>query len=262
MAFVDNLTDILNVPNETLFIMDQPERQEQVQQLQRADLSTEEDINKIQQFLGQPLDVSSVADGLGHHQALVLQELSVETDVTTQDLSEDKVEDQPSEDIDEIQRFLECSQIEPPPPPAASQVLPSDVASEQPVASATKYKIPKSPEFKKRFQNKEIVKIVRGTDSHKGHDKAETAKKKTPPVAKPAAPSFEQQLHEAELLDMRAKMEKKRKWKNKSSTRDYMITKKYAKIVDPAGGGKATTSLPLPSSDAATVPTEKPGVQR
>ena len=73
---------------------------------------------------------------------------------------------------------------------------------------------------------------MKGTDSHKNYEKIQVKK------VKPVAPSFEDQLHEAELVDMRTTIEKKRKWKNKSSTRDYMITKKYAKIVGPSKKGE------------------------
>ncbi len=252
---MEDITDILNVPDETLFILDQDASANNPPDLSsknpadltadnplliNADAGAAEDIHTIEQFLGQPLVIAAVSQ---EREEPVMMVTSLEDDQLV------IVDDQPSEDIDEIQRFLEGSQpfddhhregsqMDQQQSPADTKdeikkVVPESSSS----SSEVKYKIPKTPEFKKRFQNKEIVKIVKGTDSHHHSKQGEKtrvgggAKAK----AKPAPPSFEDQLHEAELIDIRrissALGEKKRKWKNKSSTRDYMITKKYAKIV-------------------------------
>ena len=227
MAFVENIGDIMNVPDETLFIVDQTSASPDNSQDVRIDVSAEEDIKNIEQFLGQALETSTIGatNPMGDDSDIrTVVELMVPVDSSKGHLGIHHMEDQPSEDIDEIQRFLERSQVDQP------EVLFSStggVVKDEP-PPPVKYKIPKSPEFKKRFQNKEIVKIVKGTDSHKNYEKIQVKK------VKPVAPSFEDQLHEAELVDMRTTIEKKRKWKNKSSTRDYMITKKYAKIVGPS----------------------------
>jgi hypothetical protein len=221
VAFVDDISEILNVPEETLFILDEtgappPDK--------RQDLGAEEDISTIQQFLGQPMDI--VDDRVGAAGGgLTVKTVTVEHEGEAAHVGgrfhAHGVEDQPSEDIDEIQKFLERSQADQ--PDESPTLLADTVLKVEPPPA--KYKIPKSPEFKKRFQNKEIVKIVKGSDSHKNYEKIGVKK------MKPVAPSFEDQLHEAELIDIRTTMEKKRKWKNKSSTRDYMITKKYAKNI-------------------------------
>jgi hypothetical protein len=257
VQFVEDITDILNVPDETLFILDQntatadnnppdlgsknPADLAADNPLLSADAGAAEDIHTIEQFLGQPLVIAAVG-----------QERAVEEEepvMVVTSLEDDQlviVDDQPSEDIDEIQRFLEGSQPfddhsrEQPVPAGTKDDIKTVVPESSSSSSEVKYKIPKTPEFKKRFQNKEIVKIVKGTDSHH-HNKQHGGGEKirvgggAAAKAKPAPPSFEDQLHEAELIDIRrissALGEKKRKWKNKSSTRDYMITKKYAKIV-------------------------------
>jgi len=214
VVFVEDLCDILNVPDENLFILEDgktaPHRQGP------RDSGAAEDITKIEQFLGQPIEVAVGEMSRPEEKGTTIN--------LTADCSVDNlVEDQPSEDIDEIQRFLELSQADD--RPDESRHIQSGSAAKGQLPPSVKFKIPKSPEFKKRFQDKEIVKIVKGTDSHKNYEKVRVKK------LKPVPPSFEQQLHEAELIDLRTTMEKKRKWKNKSSTRDYMITKKYAKIV-------------------------------
>jgi len=263
---VEDITDILNVPDETLFILDQEaaavNNPPDLSSKNPADLTAEnpllinadaagaaEDIHTIEQFLGQPLVIAAVSE------ERAVEEEEPVTMVTS--LEDDQlviVDDQPSEDIDEIQRFLEGSQPfddhqrEQPAAPAGTK---DEIKTETSSSSEVKYKIPKTPEFKKRFQNKEIVKIVKGTDSHhhsKHGEKIRVGGGGAAAKAKPAPPSFEDQLHEAELIDIRrnssALGEKKRKWKNKSSTRDYMITKKYAKIVavDPSTPARRTES--------------------
>jgi hypothetical protein len=252
VQFVEDITGILNVPDETLFIVDQNSATNNPPSLSsknpadlaadnplgiNADAGAAEDIHTIEQFLGQPLVIAAVSEERTVEEepvVTVLDQLVI-------------VDDQPSEDIDEIQRFLEGSQPFDDHHREGSQQAPADTKDEiktlvpesSSSSSEVKYKIPKTPEFKKRFQNKEIVKIVKGTDSHH-HGKHGGGEKirvggGAAAKAKPAPPSFEDQLHEAELIDIRrissALGEKKRKWKNKSSTRDYMITKKYAKIV-------------------------------
>ncbi len=249
---MEDITDILNVPDETLFILDQdaaaannppslssknpPDLAAENPLLNNADAGAAEDIDTIEQFLGQPLVIAAVSEERAAEEEPVM--------MVTPSLEDDQlviVDDQPSEDIDEIQRFLEGSQPfddhqrEQQPPAGTKDEIKTETSS----SSEVKYKIPKTPEFKKRFQNKEIVKIVKGTDSHHhgkhGGEKIRVGGGGSAAKAKPAPPSFEDQLHEAELIDIRrissALGEKKRKWKNKSSTRDYMITKKYAKIV-------------------------------
>jgi hypothetical protein len=241
VAFVENINDILNVPNETLFILDQSTDSGNNPPDLRADLSADEDINKIEQFLGQPLVTASSSGSSSGDNAEVQTVVKLMVPVESAKPNH-QLEEQPSEDIDEIQKFLERSQVDQQPSATVG-----DIQEEPP--APLRYKIPKSPEFKKRFLNKEIVKIVKGTDSHKSQEKVQQVKK-----ARPAAPSFEEQLHEAELIDMRTTMEKKRKWKNKSSTRDYMITKKYAKIV---GLGKKPESATGESGDQSAASTEK-----
>jgi hypothetical protein len=250
VQFVEDITDILNVPDETLFILDQDAAAADNNPpnlsikhpadpiadnplLINADAGAAEDIHTIEQFLGQPLVIAAVS-----------QERAVEEEPVLTVLDDQLVivDDQPSEDIDEIQRFLEGSQPfddhSREQPAQAGTGTKDEIKTETSSSSEVKYKIPKTPEFKKRFQNKEIVKIVKGTDSHhhsKHGEKIRVGGGGAAAKAKPAPPSFEDQLHEAELIDIRrissALGEKKRKWKNKSSTRDYMITKKYAKIV-------------------------------
>ncbi len=252
---MEDITDILNVPDETLFILDQDATGAAANNppdlgsknpanltadnplLINADAGAAEDIHTIEQFLGQPLVIAAVGEERVGAEEPVMMVTSPEDDQLV------IVDDQPSEDIDEIQRFLEGSQPFDDHHREGSQQAPVDTKDEiktvpeSSSSSEVKYKIPKTPEFKKRFQNKEIVKIVKGTDSHHHSKHGEKIRigGGSAAKAKPAPPSFEDQLHEAELIDIRrissALGEKKRKWKNKSSTRDYMITKKYAKIV-------------------------------
>jgi hypothetical protein len=259
VQFVEDITDILNVPDETLFILDQdataaaannppdlgsenpPDLTAENPLMINADAGAAEDIHTIEQFLGQPLEIAAVSQERGVEEEPLMMVTRLEDDQLV------IVDDQPSEDIDEIQRFLEGSQPFDDYHRAGSQMdqrqAPAgkkdkiNTVPESSSCSDVKYKIPKTPEFKKRFQNKEIVKIVKGTDSHHHSKHGEKIRGGggAAAKAKPAPPSFEDQLHEAELIDIRrissALGEKKRKWKNKSSTRDYMITKKYAKIV-------------------------------
>jgi hypothetical protein len=271
VQFVEDITDILNVPDETLFILDQEaaavNNPPDLSSKNPADLAADnplminadagaaEDIHTIEQFLGQPLEIAAVSE------ERAVEEEEPVTMVTS--LEDDQlviVDDQPSEDIDEIQRFLEGSQ--PFDDHQKEHQVPActkdEIKTETSSSSEVKYKIPKTPEFKKRFQNKEIVKIVKGTDSHhhsKHGEKIRVGGGGAAAKAKPAPPSFEDQLHEAELIDIRrissALGEKKRKWKNKSSTRDYMITKKYAKIVavDPSTPAARRADSPVEEAE-------------
>lgn len=127
-----------------------------------------------------------------------------------------KLTEQPSsENIGDIQKFLELSNLEVHPNPEPVPTI-KEVTRETTSGSGdSRFRIPRSPQFKKRLLDKEIVSI-------KGMDPARKIKK----VKKI---SFEEQLTKADMAD---KPEKKdgRRSKNKSSMKDFMITKKYAKL--------------------------------
>ena len=127
-----------------------------------------------------------------------------------------KLTEQPSsENIGDIQKFLELSNLEVHPNPEPVPTI-KEVTHETTSGLAdSRFRIPRSPQFKKRLLDKEIVSI-------QGMDPARKIKK----VKKI---SFEEQLTKADMAD---KPEKKdgRRSKNKSSMKDFMITKKYAKL--------------------------------
>ena len=105
------------------------------------------------------------------------------------------------------------------------QILESEVKATVPpsddVTSGSgdaRFRIPRSPQFKKRLLDKEIVSI-------KGMEQPREKK-----VKRAKKISFEEQLTKADMADRTEKKKEGRRSKNKSSMNDFMITKKYAKL--------------------------------
>lgn len=164
----------------------------------------------------------------------------------------DTVTEQPSaENIGDIQKFLELETVE---EEEADKDKTEDRTEDKDKRlregsledPGSKFRIPRSPQFKKRLQNKEIVSI-KGIETVKERKGVKKVKKT----------SFEEQLIEADKVERKKEV---KRTKNKSSLKDFMITKKYAKLnVDKQGTEKMKPKLVKPATVVGKpTPVKKP----
>jgi len=231
VELVDDIAAILQQQNQPSILkypstQHIPENQELLllrQSEQSLDLndSVGENIEKIEDFLKADPDLDSEED----------EGPALSPPSTTNSAHQ---EQQQSENIGDIAKFLEMDNPDSDLEDEEEDFRGFSVPVQQPVEKKDggKFKIPRSPSFKRRLADKQIVSI-KGLDLVPRKTKAKTTTGEEGSKKKKAKISFEEQLKQADTTERVAKKESgssSKKSKKGKGLKDFMITKKYAKL--------------------------------